>query len=106
MHGSGVTGVHDSDNTNPQPSEFWLGESYPNPFNPSTHIRYALPEKAHVRIDVYNMLGEQVAVLVDGEQEGGYHEVRLSGEGWASGVYLYRLQAGSFVATKKLLKLK
>ena len=79
-----------------------LAQNYPNPFNPSTIIRYGLPSRSHVTLTVYSALGQRVAVLQDREQEAGYHEVRLDGLGLASGVYLYRLQAGDFTETKKL----
>ena len=85
------------------PQAFRLSQNFPNPFNPSTTIRYGLPSRSHVVLTVYNTLGQQVATLVQGEQEAGYHEVKFDGTGLASGVYLYRMQAGSYVETKKLL---
>jgi hypothetical protein len=88
------------------PSEFGLSQNYPNPFNPRTTIRYEVPQKSRLTLSVYNLLGQQVSILVQGEQEAGHHEVRFDGSNLASGVYFYRLQAGSFVETKKLLLLK
>jgi hypothetical protein len=88
------------------PREFELLQNYPNPFNPSTTIRYGLPHKSAVQLAVYNTLGQQVATLVQGEQEAGFHEVRFDGSRLSSGVYLYRLQAGDYVAIKKLILLK
>ncbi len=85
---------------------FELGQNYPNPFNPSTVIRYALPSKARANLTVFNSLGQVVKELVNENEEAGYHEVRFDGTGLASGVYFYRLQAGSFVETKKLTLLK
>jgi hypothetical protein len=85
---------------------FELGQNYPNPFNPSTMIRYALPSKARANLTVFNSLGQVVKELVNENEEAGYHEVRFDGTGLASGVYFYRLQAGSFVDTKRLTLLK
>ena len=85
---------------------FRLYQNYPNPFNPSTTITYALPNRAHVSLTVFNILGQQVATLVNGEEQAGYHEVKFNGSGFASGVYFYRLQAGSFTQTRKVLLLR
>ena len=92
--------------TAPLPTEFVLEQNYPNPFNPSTTIRYALPHASFVTLTVYNTLGQQVAQLVNEQQQAGYHDVVFRGDGLASGVYFYRLQASSFVDVKKLLILK
>ncbi len=86
-----------------EPYTFTLEQNYPNPFNPSTTIRYALPDRAHVTLSVYNTLGQQVASLVDAVQEPGEHSVRFDGSGLASGVYFYRLRAGEYVTTKRLV---
>ena len=94
------------------PDRFALLQNFPNPFNPSTTIRYGLPERSQVSLMVYNTLGEQVASLVNQDQEAGYHEVRFDAASLASGVYFYRMfaapvaRAGSFVETKRLLLLK
>ena len=85
---------------------FRLEQNYPNPFNPSTTIRYGLPLRSQVTLTVFNTLGQQVATLVQGEQEAGNHEVRFDAAGLATGVYFYRLQAGSSVETKKLVIVK
>ena len=92
--------------TNQIPSEFSLEQNYPNPFNPSTTIRYALPQRSHVTLTVFNTLGQQMAMLVNGEVEPGYHEVQFNASGLSSGVYFYRIHAGDFVQSKKLLLLK
>jgi hypothetical protein len=85
---------------------FDLRQNYPNPFNPSTTIHYALPARSPVTLSVYNTLGQQVSTLVNENQEAGYHDVKFDGSNLASGVYFYRLQAGDFVQTKKLLILR
>jgi hypothetical protein len=88
---------------NELPSSFELAQNYPNPFNPCTTIRYGIPNRAQVTLTVFNTLGQQVAQLVNGEVEAGYHDVGFDGSGLASGVYLYRIQAGSYGETKKVL---
>jgi len=88
------------------PHRFGLLQNYPNPFNPSTTIGYALPKRSHVTLTVFNALGEKVADLVNGELGAGYHEARFDASDLASCVYLYRLQAGDFVQTRKLILLK
>ena len=85
------------------PLDFRLFQNYPNPFNPSTTIRYALPQRSRVTLAVYNTLGQLVATPQDGTEEAGYHTVRFDAAGLASGVYFYRLRAGEYVATKRLL---
>jgi hypothetical protein len=87
------------------PAEFLLRQNYPNPFNPSTTIRYELPKTSHVSLNVYDVLGREVSVLVNERKDAGVHEVKFEGANLASGVYFYRLQAGDFVSVKKLLLL-
>jgi len=88
------------------PAGFELAQNFPNPFNPATLIRYAVPRAMDVRIEVFNSLGQRVSTLVDGVKQGGAHEVQFDGSKLASGVYFYRMQAGSFVEAKKLLLLR
>jgi hypothetical protein len=92
------------------PQEFELFQSYPNPFNPSTTIQYSLEKTAQVSLKVYNLLGIEVATLVNGRQEAGKYTVPFSTNtgklNLSSGVYFYRLEAGSFVSTKKLILMK
>ncbi|MBI4427525.1 MAG: T9SS type A sorting domain-containing protein [Ignavibacteriales bacterium] len=92
------------------PSSFALSQNFPNPFNPTTQIRYALPEDASVTVEVFNALGQSVAVLHSGEQKAGLHHVEFQGTGLATGTYFYRLTAQSldgqknlFVETRKML---
>jgi hypothetical protein len=86
--------------------EFYLMQNYPNPFNPATTIRYGLPHKTTVQLTVFNTLGQSVSIFVNGEQEAGYHEVKFDGSHLGSGVYFYRIEAGSFVQTRKLLLIR
>lgn len=88
------------------PAEFLLIQNYPNPFNPSTTIKYGLPEPTKVKLTVHNMLGKQVAVLVNEKQDVGYHHVEFNGTNFSSGVYFYRIQAGRFIESKKFLLIK
>jgi hypothetical protein len=88
------------------PLTFELSQNYPNPFNPSTTIRYGLPHRSQISLMVYNTLGQLVSQLVSGEEEAGYHEVKLQGSELSSGVYFYRLQAADFVQTRKLLLIR
>jgi hypothetical protein len=85
------------------PSQFLLAQNYPNPFNPSSTIEYALPKPSYVTLRIYDMLGRLVQTLVDETQEAGLYQVQLNASGFASGVYFYRLTAGSFVDVKKLV---
>jgi len=101
-----VTEVRREGNEIVIPASFALQQNYPNPFNPSTVIRYGLPNRTHVSLAVFNTLGQQVALLQNGEQEAGYQEVKFDGSPLSSGVYFYRIEAGSFVQTRKLLLLK
>lgn len=90
----------------PVPSNYQLSQNYPNPFNPSTTISYAIPTRSIVTLSVFNTLGQKVAELVNSEKEAGSYEVTFDASGLASGVYLYRLQAGNFVQAKKLVVMK
>jgi len=105
-----VTDVDDEE-SGALPREFALSPNYPNPFNAATTIRYALPEKAHVRIEVINLLGQKVTTLVDRTMPSGQHSAvwngtDASGKPVASGVYFYRLTTGDFVQTRKMMLLK
>ena len=88
------------------PREFGLNQNYPNPFNPSTTIEFALPKQATVELAVYNLLGQRIAVLVNEDLQAGYYQTSFDAHSLPSGVYFYRIQAGSFVQTKKLMLLK
>ncbi len=99
-----VTSVDDGVHT--EPSAFSLSQNFPNPFNPATSITYTLPEKTHVILRVFNVLGQAVATLVDGAQEAGVHLVTFQPNTLPSGVYFYRLEAGRLSVTKKMALLK
>ncbi|MCU0413061.1 MAG: T9SS type A sorting domain-containing protein [Ignavibacteriaceae bacterium] len=88
------------------PTEFALNQNYPNPFNPSTKIQYSIPEKSNVALKVYDILGNEVAILVNEEKERGVYSINFDATGLASGMYLYRLQAGSFVETRKMILIR
>lgn len=88
------------------PREFALEQNYPNPFNPSTTIRYALPEKSLVQLTLFNALGQDIRRLVEQQQDAGYYAVTLDGRTLASGLYFYRITAGTYVSTKKLMLIK
>jgi hypothetical protein len=83
------------------PSGFSLGQNYPNPFNPSTTIQYAVPHRSHIILTICNTLGQEIAQLINGDIDAGYHEVPFDGAGLASGVHFYRLLPGEFVQTRK-----
>jgi len=88
------------------PIEYILYQNYPNPFNPNTTIEYSLPKKSNVILTVYDILGNEISVLVNEQQERGLYSVRFDAPGSASGVYFYRIQADSFVQTKKMMLMK
>ena len=93
------------------PIAYTLHQNYPNPFNPITTLRYDLPENSYVNVTVYDMLGRQVKSLINQTQEAGYKSVLWNatnnyGKPVSAGVYLYQIQAGEFVQTKKMVLLK
>ena len=85
------------------PGRLELGQNYPNPFNPTTIISYQVPVVSKVRLVVYDLLGREVATLVDEMNQPGTHTVRFDGSNLSSGVYFYRLSAGDLVKTRKLV---
>ena len=90
----------------PRGSRYHLEQNHPNPFNPTTVINYSLAEDSHVRLVVYNALGQEVTVLMDGHQPEGDHSVTWNGQGLPSGIYFYRMTTDRFTATKKMCLLK
>ncbi len=88
------------------PTSYKLEQNYPNPFNPQTRISYSLPTDAYVVMKVYDVIGREIATLVNGYQEAGYRSTEFNASNLPSGVYIYRLQAGNFSAVKKMLLMK
>jgi hypothetical protein len=98
-----ITGVSGNNNI---PERFALEQNYPNPFNPSTVIKYQVPAASNVKITVYDILGKKVAELVNAKIEAGYHSVEFNSTGLASGLYIYKMEAGSFSEVKKMMLIK
>ena len=90
----------------PLPSSYALSQNVPNPFNASTTIAYDLPEASHVTLTIYTITGQEVVVLVDGHREAGHHTAMFDGSGLATGVYVCRLEAGTFADTRRMLLMK
>ena len=88
------------------PEVYSLDQNYPNPFNPLTSIRYQLPDAGYVKLEVFDVSGSRVALLVDGSRDAGVHEVTWDASGLASGLYFYHIQAGDFAAVKKMMLVK
>lgn len=100
------TGVEDDVTGNGLPVEFELAQNYPNPFNPTTMISYSLPKAGIARLDVFNILGQQVVTLVNGHQEAGFHRVEFDGANYPSGIYFYRFQNEAGSITRKMMMVK
>jgi len=100
-----TTGVSDGA-VNQILQKFSLSQNYPNPFNPTTKIKFELPERAITKLTVYDIIGRKVSILVNQELDAGYHEVNFDASKLSSGIYFYRMQAGNFVETKKLILIK
>jgi hypothetical protein len=105
--GTNLSVITDSDNEYIDlPDNFVLFQNYPNPFNPTTSIQYAINSRQLVQLKVYDILGNEVATLVNEQKEPGYYEVEFNATQFSSGVYFYRLQAGDFVQTKKMILMR
>jgi hypothetical protein len=104
----GVTFIEDEENNFAQPKEFLLQQNYPNPFNPSTSIQYTISSTQFVTLKVYDLLGREVATLVNEEKTAGSYNAQftINNVQLSSGIYFYKLQAGDFVETKKMILLK
>ena len=102
----GFGGENATANIEAVPTTYDISQNYPNPFNPTTSINYQLPEATNVTLKIYNTLGQEVATLVDGWVEAGYHTVTWNAFSVPSGVYIYRMKAGSFTKTARMVLLK
>ena len=108
--------IHDpvpvnDENNSPIPTEFLLGQNYPNPFNPTTKIKFSIPDVGtsfmkFIELKVYDVLGNEVATLVNEEKPSGVYQVTFDASGLTSGIYLYRMQAGSFNQVNKMILIK
>ena len=105
-NGGIVTGIDEENISNKIPESFVLYQNYPNPFNPTTEIKYALKQREHVLLKVYNISGEEVATLVNKNISAGTYSVSFNGKGLASGAYFYKLTVGNFTQSKKMVLLK
>ena len=105
VFGGQATGIT-KDNTNSMPSNYTLSQNYPNPFNPTTNIKYSIPTSGMVTLKIYNILGQEVATLFAGFQSAGSYTANFDASKLSSGVYMYRLQAGKFSETRKMLLMK
>jgi len=99
-----ITNVENIDDNNP--NHFSLSQNYPNPFNPTTSIQYAVSSREFVTLKVYDLLGREVATLINEEKPAGEYEIEFNASGLASGIYFYKLQAGSYSSIKKMICLK
>jgi hypothetical protein len=88
------------------PGNFALRQNYPNPFNPKTVIKYELPVSSHVKLEIFNLMGQTVETLIDGQQPAGYKSITWDGSGVASGIYFYKLSAGGRTFTRRMTLLK
>ena len=88
------------------PAEFTLSQNYPNPFNPSTMIKFALPVENFVTLKIFSITGELVATLINGTMTAGKYEVNFDASTLGTGVYIYRLEAGNFTSTRKMMLVK
>ncbi len=91
---------------NVTPVDFGLSQNYPNPFNPSTNISFSIPKATNVKITIFNAIGKEIAVLVNGNYESGTHNITWNANNIASGMYFYKMEAGNFTSTKKMMLIR
>ena len=97
---------HIDDDRNELPEDYLLRQNYPNPFNPATAITYQIPRTGFVTLKVYDVLGREVATLVNEEKPAGSYEMQFTANGLTSGIYFYQLNTGNYSETKKMILLK
>ncbi|MBT8378955.1 MAG: T9SS type A sorting domain-containing protein [Ignavibacteria bacterium] len=101
-----ITDIEDDHSLMLIPDEYRLDQNYPNPFNNSTVIKYAIPQEGLVTLKIYNAIGEEVATLLNETKQAGNYTATFDATNLTSGIYLYRLQSGEFIETKKMILLK
>jgi hypothetical protein len=99
-------GPDDDHSLNQMPRDFFLGQNYPNPFNPSTMIKFQIPNSNFVTLEIYNLLGQKEAIVLNEKLNAGVHQVEWNASDFTSGIYFYRLQTRNFADTKKLILIK
>ena len=97
---------NEANNNNIVPVEYGLQQNYPNPFNPSTNIQFSIPEQQLVQLKVYNVIGQEVATLVNDVMNQGNYSVAFNADNFSSGVYFYKLETGKFSEVKKMILAK
>ncbi|MCW9066479.1 MAG: T9SS type A sorting domain-containing protein, partial [Ignavibacteriaceae bacterium] len=90
----------------PKIESFYLSQNFPNPFNSITTIKYDVPEKNRVMLKIYNVLGKELVTLIDEEKAAGNYEIKFESKGFSSGIYFYKMQAGNFEESKKMILLR
>ena len=100
------TGIDDADDPGSLPTEYSLTQNYPNPFNPATRIEYAVPKAGHIRLEVFNVLGQLVSTPLDGPSPAGVHQLEFDGSALPSGIYFYRLTHDEGTMTRKMVLVK
>ena len=103
---SNYTGLFEDDNSPINELNFSLLQNFPNPFNPTTNIRYKIPTEVHVTLKIYNLVGQEMATLVDEVKHPGINQVHFNGYQFGSGVYICKLTAGNYISSKKIVLLK
>jgi hypothetical protein len=98
--------INDVEDDNLLPNDIILYQNYPNPFNPNTNISFYLPQSSNVKLEVYNVLGESVGIIINEELSGGYHSVTFNATNLASSIYLISLQSSQIILMKKMILLK